>query len=57
MWLPYTNLVELFTFCGIYSAHISMLKGLKMTKADLADLIHEKLPCQKKEADDLVDLP
>lgn len=27
-----------------------------MTKADLADLIHEKLSCQKKEAVELLDL-
>ena len=33
-----------------------MLKGLKMTKADLADLVQEKLSCQKKEAIELVDL-
>ncbi|MFA7062466.1 MAG: HU family DNA-binding protein [Pedobacter sp.] len=26
-----------------------------MTKADLADLIHEKLSCQKKEAVELLD--
>jgi integration host factor subunit alpha len=33
-----------------------MLKGLKMTKADLADLVQEKLSCQKKEAIELVEL-
>lgn len=27
-----------------------------MTKADLADLIHERLSCQKREAVELVDL-
>lgn len=27
-----------------------------MTKVDLADLIHEKLSCQKKEAVELLDL-
>ena len=27
-----------------------------MTKADLADIIHERLSCQKKEAIELVDL-
>ena len=33
-----------------------MLKGLKMTKADLADKIQESISCQKKEAVELVEL-